>query len=422
MTMQALRPYQTKAVQQVQSAWRSGKRAPVLTMPTGSGKTTVLAHILRQQRERPALVICPGSSRQLVKQAAERFEEHDLETGVLMGRRKPNGQPIVVASLQTAVRRDLGDFKLVVVDEAHHAVGRQCLALLKRYPRAKLLGLTATPGRMDGKPLGAAFDALIEPTSITELIRGGFLVPLRVYGPAERLDLRKVRYDKKRRDFAPGSAGKAMSSTKLLGDALAHYRKHAFGLPTFIYCCNRKHAEHVCEVFNRANISTEVMDGNTPKTSRAAMFERLDSGETKCITNIGVLTEGVDYPPLRCQVILRPTLSRCLHLQYLGRGMRPAPGKRDCIVLDHADNFRRHGFPQDPQKWSLKGRAKQARPSTKKAPAPKAKRCPKCKQMVSAAVTTCPACGYVWLPEVVPGELKPLTPGSLRMKNWRWWT
>jgi superfamily II DNA or RNA helicase len=412
--MHDLRMYQQGAIQMIEGAWRRGKRAPVLVMPTGSGKTTVLAHLLRKRRERPVLFLCPW--RQLVFQGAERFEQHHLPTGILMGSRKPQeGQTVHVASIQTAARRKLGDYSLVVVDECHRAVSRSCLALLDKYPNAKLLGLTATPVRLDGKPLSRAFDELLEPVSVQRLIEMKHLVPPRVYAPPEKLDLSKVRYSRIKRDYASGSAGKAMSKPKLLGDAIAHWRKHANGRATFIYCCNVDHADHVCETFNRAGIVTEQIDGSTSKTARAEIFERLALGTTCCVTNIGVLTEGVDFPKLRCQILLRPTLSMGLHLQIIGRGLRPSAGKGDCIVLDHADNFRRHGFPQDERRWSLKGRKKQTKP--RKGQPPKAKQCPKCKAMVPPSTYHCPHCDHVWLPGVLPGTLSPLSPDSVRREQ-----
>jgi len=405
--VQILRPYQTKAVAKTLSAWRS-YRAPLLVMPTGSGKTTVVVHIVAQTKGR-VLFLCPW--RQLVFQAITRLEEHGISCGILMGPKKPKESDRVhVATIQTAAKRDLGNYDLVIIDEAHRAPSHQCREILKNYK--KLLGLTATPIRMDGKRLSSVFDVLVEPVTVNELIGRGHLVPPKVYAPEIPINFKGLRYDAKKRDYASGAAGKVMSSPRLVGDAIEHWSRLGRGKKTFTFCSSVAHAETMVEAFKKAGVTAALMCGATTAKQRKELFEQLDNRQLQVICNVAVLTEGVDFPDLGCIVLLRPTLSKGLHYQIVGRGMRPYSAKQFCLVLDHSDNFRRHGFPQDQQKWSLTSSRKQLPPGRGKGKAPDhaAKECPGCGVMVPSNCKKCPECEFVWLPETSKGRLALLTP------------
>ena len=413
--MHQLRTYQTRTNQAIEASWRGGKRAPVMVLPTGSGKTTCFAHIVRAHPGWRVLVVCPW--RQLVFQAQDRFIEHGLQSGILLGSRKPGPSDRVhVSTVQTAARRKLGEYDLVVVDEAHRAIAKQPLTLLKRYDQAKLLGATATPCRTDGKPLSRAFDDLVVGATVGELMKLGHLVPDRVYAPEAALNLSKVRYDRKRRDYSEGALGRHMSQPKLLGDAVEHWNRHARGMRTFTYCVNLAHARHVLESFQRAGVAAEIIDGSTCATKRKELFDQLRSKDLRMLVSVGTLVEGVDLPELECQVLLRPTCSFVLARQIQGRGLRPSPGKSDCLVLDHADVFRRHGFPEDEKVWSL-GKDKDVVESGKRSTfVPKSRKCGKCGQMISIQASTCPKCGHVELPRVAPGKLVKLD--RVAAKTW----
>ena len=411
--MQTLRPYQKNALSQVRNSWGSGRRAPLLVMPTGAGKTTVLAHLLKSS-PKPVLFLCPW--RQLVFQALDRFEKNGLSASALMGKKR-EPTPIHVTTIATAARRDLGQYSLIVIDEAHRALASQCQSILKQFPSAKVLGLTATPVRMDGKALGSTFDDLLEPVSVQGLIDLGFLVPPKVFAPQE-VNFAGLRYDSRKRDFSSKSVGEVFGKPRLLGDALEHYRRFCWKQPAFVYTANKEHAEHVKGVFEAGGVSCGYIDGATSQTARMEELAKLDTGESNVIINIGCLTEGVDYPPLRAMILLRPTLSTGLHLQIVGRGLRPHPGKSHCVVLDHAGNFLRHGFPQQDRKWSLRGRRKQQIPSSSSGP--QAKPCPSCGALISPSSSRCSHCGTVILPGTAPGKLQQLEPESVRLDARRW--
>lgn len=412
--MHILRPYQKQAKRAVQGAWSRGKRAPLLRMPTGSGKTTVVAHLIKDYPSKNCLFLCPA--RELVNQGVKRFREHGIPAGAMMGRQRPkSGETVHVATVQTAINRDLGDYALIVIDEAHHAVAKQCKTLLAKYPKANLLGITATPIRLDGKGLGTIFDELLDPIELQTLIDSGWLVPLKVFAPTKPVNLSKVKVDRKKRDFATHSLMKHYATPKLVGDAVEHWRRYAEHRPTFVYCCSIVHAESTAELLRAAGIKTGVITGETGKTARAELFKAMQGGELTALCNVGVLTEGVDFPRLGCIMLLRPTLSKALHFQILGRGHRTAPNKRDCIILDHADNFRRHGFPEEPQKWSLAGVRNQASRGFRKVTEPKAIECPNCGALIPVLSVECPNCGKSILPLTGTGVLREISP-----KHHRW--
>jgi superfamily II DNA or RNA helicase len=397
--MQPLRHYQQRAVRHLES--RKGSRL-LLVSPTGSGKTRILIDVARRHSGR-VLVLCPW--RQLVFQTCDYMNELGVPAEVHLGARKSKGNQVVVTTVQTAARRKLGQFGLVFIDEAHRAVAPQCRSVLRRYPNARLVGATATAMRLDRKPLGDVFNELYEVVDTQTLINEGFLVAPTVYGPRQPIDLSKVRYDRRTGDYSTRSAGRHMSRPKLIGNAVKHWHNLARNRPTFVYCCHLAHARQVLEQFERAGARAGILDGSTAQTKREGLLEQLGAGDLQLLINVGVLTESVDFPPLQCQVLLRPTLSMGLHLQIVGRGLRPSEGKHDCLYLDHADNFRRHGFPQDRRKWTLT--PKPRRPSRKaiEGGPPKARPCPRCKRMIPFSTKICPHCGYASLPTVLPGRL-----------------
>ena len=410
--MQSLRQYQSEGLRRLKAAWQSGKRAPIMVSPTGSGKTTMFAHLIKDFQSKRVLVLCPW--RELVFQGHRRLTEHGVKAGIMMADRKPKeGETVHVATTATAARRNLGKYDLIVIDEAHRAVSNQCRRVINNYPEAKKVGWTATPLRLDGKRLCTVFDDLIDVVSVKDLINQGHLVGCKVY--ARDVDLAGLRYDRKSRDYATGSASKRM--IPLVGDAVDTWRSRANGSRTLVFCVSIPHAEATVQAFTARGIKADMITGKTSTTRRHEMFEAVRAGEL-VLVSIGTCNEGLDLPELQTIVMLRPTLSRGLFRQICGRGLRPAPklGKRECLFLDHADNFRKHGFPEDPVEWSLKTKQDDQKALKKEKFEPKAKKCSKCGRMVPMNTVRCPGCGNTWLPETESGKLVvlPHVPRPLR--------
>lgn len=298
----------------------------------------------------------------------------------------------------------------VLVHNCHHTNAASWASLITRYPEARVLGLTATPYRTDGRGLGEHYDALVHTVTISDLIQRGFLVRPITYAPAAP-DMAGVR--KVGGDFATGAMAEKVDRPALIGDIVDHWKRLGQDRITVGFCASVAHAEHVAQAFRAAGIPAAAIDGAMDARLREDRLSDLAAGRLRVLTNVGILTEGWDLPACGCIIQARPTASLSLYHQIVGRGLRSCPGKSDCIVLDHAGNTLRHGFVTDPVDYSLDGLAK--RPQ-----GPSIRTCPQCMAAFPAGTPSCSLCGYVWpppepepLPTVGSGMLQELRPGAL---------
>lgn len=416
-----LRPYQHRAIEMVHEAFRSGKRAPLLALATGSGKTVIAAEIVRQEAAAGTPVLVMAPRRELIHQTSATLARFGVRHGVLMAGEEARLSPcelVQVASIDTIVARALrrNDQRfltpgLVIIDEAHLFATATRAKLLARWPDARRLGFTATPSRKDGAALGLLFDALLEPITIADLTAQGHLVPARYYSLSEP-DLQGVgivagEYNQKQ-------LAQAVDQPKLVADVVATWLARAATRRTVVFGVTIKHAIALADEFQRAGVAAEAVDAKTPEAERAAIFARFQSGATQVLTNCFLASYGFDCPPLDCVVLARPTRSLALYLQMLGRGLRPSEGKADCLVLDHAGAVHLHGFADEPRAWTLQGKGALATAPASASSGgdpdePLRVDCPEC-QAVFANSNVCPACGHILRPRgkpvlVAEGEL-----------------
>lgn len=409
-------PFQVRAIDQLDQAVAAGSRAPLLVLPTGSGKTTIATELIGRRDQR-ALFLAPR--RELVHQASARLAVAGILHGVLLAgadERKNGSARVQVASIDTLVSRmlrrnrlTLGDFDLVLVDEAHLSITDVRRRLLACWPNALRIGLTATPTRKDGRALGVLYDRLIEPATVAELQRDGFLVPARYFSISEP-DLDRVRTIGG--DYHGRDLEKAVNQPQLVGDIVQTWLARAGDRRTVVFCTSIAHSVAVSEAFQRAGVATEHVDASTPTAEREAIFERFSTGRTQILTNCFLASYGFDLPVLSCVVLARPTKSLMLYLQMLGRGLRIAESKSDCLVLDHSGCVHRHGFAHDERPWTLEGEFSLVRDATSAARETAEARqidCPECAAVFSGT-RTCPSCGYYLAPkgkivETIDGEL-----------------
>ncbi len=393
-TAVVLRDYQLRAINGVRDAFRSGARAPLLVLPTGGGKTVVFSAIAAAAVARGRRVLVLAHRRELVRQAGAKLGAAGVAHGVIAPGFEPTGYAVQVGSVQTLARRlgkpQYARFDLIVADEAHHAVAGQWAAILAAHPEARLLGVTATPERLDGKGLGieagGPFDAMVEGPSVAELVAGGFLVPTRVFAPSGAPDLSGVAT--RGGDYEVGALAQVMGNRHLIGDAVAHYARLAPGLPAVAFCVSVQHAEDVAAAFRDGGWRAKAVNGDTPTADRDAALAGLATGDVQVLCTCDLISEGLDVPAIGAAVLLRPTKSLGLYVQQVGRGMRPAPGKDALVVLDHAGNTLRHGLPADARTWRLGGRARRFSGT---APV---RECPQCNAVHGAAAPACPECGH----------------------------
>lgn len=403
-----LRGYQHLTLSEICAALDSGARAPLVVLPTGSGKTTVAAALIQREIDAGGSALFMAPRRELVHQAVRRLRDAGISAGtVLAGAdhlQRPN-EPAQVASIDTLIARtrhgrtlELPGFTLVIVDEAHLAVTERRSALLDHWPTARCVGLTATPVRRDGRALGVVFDRLIAPVTTAQLQADGFLVPGRYWAPSTP-DLRRVRITAG--DFNARELDAAVNRAELVGDVVAHWLRLAADRRTVVFCASIPHSIAVAEAFQRTGVIAEHVDANTPTGEREMTFERFTRGQTQVLTNCFLASYGFDLPALSAVVLARPTRSLMLYLQMVGRGLRIAPDKHDCLVLDHAGCVHLHGFAHDPRAWTLEGLAIGATPARigdrRECAEPRVLDCPECTAVFSRSLT-CPECGYRFKP------------------------
>lgn len=386
-----LRPYQQQAIADLRAAFRAGARSPLLVAPTGAGKTVIIAAVLQGVASRGRSAIVLVHRRELIAQTSAKLTLADVPHGIIAAGVSGANASIQVASVQTLARRldrIAAQPDLIVIDEAHHATAGTWGKALTHWPEALRLGVTATPVRQDGRGLKAVFDRLVLGPSTAELISGGFLCPARIYAPPPVADLSGLH--RRAGDYAIDEAAERMDRPTVTGDAIAHYQRLAAGQRAIAFCCNVKHAEHVCAAFNHAGVKAATLLGCTDPLRRDATVARFAAGELQVLVTVDVVSEGFDIPAAGCAILLRPTQSLGLYLQQVGRVLRPSPGKAAAIVLDHVGNVHRHGWPDDPREWSLDDRLKRA--GAAGPPAPSVRTCEVCFAAFKPA-PICPCCG-----------------------------
>ncbi len=312
-TALALRPYQKEAIAAIEQALKRGVRRPMLMLPTGCGKTCVFASLIAK-RGGSALVLAHRD--ELLRQAADKIQAADptlaLGVGFVAAERDDVAAPVVVGSVQTlAQSRRLGrlpqQFDTVVVDEAHHASARSYRRILSHLePSPLIFGVTATPQRSDGSLLGEVWEQIVYQRGIAEMIRAGYLADIRgIRVGLESVDLDNVAQSGG--DYQADALGAALEQAAAPRHVLAAYQAHAQDRTAVVFVPTVALARHMADVFRAAGIRAEALDGTTPGEQRRAILERLQTGQTRVLVDVGVLTEGVDVPSVSCVVIATPT-------------------------------------------------------------------------------------------------------------------
>lgn len=387
-----LRSYQTDLVESIRSEFRQGHKSVLAVAPTGSGKTVVFSYIAQQSLSRGSKTLILVHRQELLDQTSRTLSAFDVPHGVIAaGRPSDATQGIQIASVQTLVRRlhKTPTPDLIVIDEAHHAVAGSWKCVIDAYPSARVLGMTATPERLDGKGLGSVFDQMILGPKVSDLQRDGHLSLAKYYAPTTA-DLSGVK--SRMGDFDQTGLATAMDKPKITGDAVDHYARLAHGMPAIAFCVSIAHARNVAESFCRAGYDAATLDGTLSAEVRSDRVQMLGDGRLSVLTSCEIINEGFDVPVVGAAILLRPTQSLGLHLQQIGRVLRPAPGKTHAVILDHAGNLARHGLAEDDRDWSLGDRPKRQKGSGETTPP--VRQCPECYCCHTPNVSACPECGH----------------------------
>lgn len=411
-----LRPYQQRAIRALQLQVVSGKKRIILVSPCGSGKMVLAAYIIRTATV-PVLFVC--HLRELIDQCVDQLARQNItNVGVVRGddeRFNPSAS-VQLGSVQTLVRREPlfpPETPIVVlVDEAHRCAGNTYRRILSQYPNAIVLGFTATPTRLDGKPLGGdLFQAIEIVATYGELLKNpDWLVGPDVFSTdLTYLKSKLAQVAKVGGDYQEDQLSAVMQNKILRGNAVNHWLRLAHMHPTFTadghrvpmqlregprrktfcFCVGIEHSQFIAEGFEQAGVRVAHLDGKTPNDQRKSMLRDLASGALEVICNCNILLEGVDLPSLKCIVHCRPTKSLVLWMQSTARAFRPWEGIRP-LLLDHAGNFDEHGSPTEDRHWSLSHNARRMASTVLM------KLCPVCFAYVATSLTVCPYCGHVF--------------------------
>ena len=419
-----LRPYQAAAIESLRAGRRKGAMRQMLYSPTGSGKTEVGMAMIQSAVQKGKRVVFLCNRIHLVNQASIRFYKSGIQHGIIQGDNTRNiDEQVVIGSIQTVARRGMPDCDLIVIDEAHGVAGSKDFRnVIFQRSALPVIGLSATPfakglGKKYTEVGGPLFESMVVATSIQQLIDEGFLVDCEIYAPSTP-DMTGIKTSKNsfgELDWADSDIGRAVDKPTLIGDIVTHWKRLSNGLPTVCFAANISHSKHIVESFRAAGVAAEHIDCYTTEDERKAILARVESGETTIISNVGILTEGWDFPACRTMILARPTRSLIRYIQMIGRVLRPHHSKDKALVLDHSGTVGRLGFPTDDLPLELDdGKPKESAAQKKEEALPK--ECPECHYMKPPKTSICPKCGYKPIRQndliEVDGELKKVTKGK----------
>ena len=408
--MLELRPYQRAAIDGLYNYWSDKKGDnPIIVAPTGSGKSLIIAHLIKDAMSYPGTrVLILTHIKELLEQNSSElvtlYPEADVGFYSASLKKKVLQKPITFAGIQSIHKKAYQMVPapdLVIVDEAHlipKTDGTRYNKFLSDLrvcnPGVKVVGLTATPYRLDSGWLyegdNAIFDGIAYNIPVADLMEQGFLAPVISKSGVKTIDLSNV--GKRGGEYIESELARAASDPELVRETVAEIVRYGAERKAWlVFACNVNHAELLRDELKKYNIEADLVTGADGMSARADKIERFRRGESKCLINVNVLTTGFNVPHVDLVAIVRATESTGLYIQIVGRGTRIAPGKENCLVLDYGDNVMRHGFI-DEVKPKIKGRTEDTEDGE-----PPRKKCPLCLTLNYTAITVC-GCGYKFPP------------------------
>ncbi|MBF0453680.1 MAG: DEAD/DEAH box helicase [Magnetococcales bacterium] len=385
--------------------------------PTGAGKTIMLSAVVgRMLADNDAKACVLAHRDELTSQNSAKFSRVNpgLTTSIFDAREKSWNGRATFAMVPTLTREanleNMPLLDLLVIDEAHHAIANSYRRIidstLERNPDCRIYGVTATPMRGDGKGLRPIFSNVADQVRLGELIQTGHLVPPRTFvidvGTTEALSQVKKSID----DFDMKEVDRIMNRSLVTDGVIKNWKEKAGDRKTVVFCSTVDHARNVCDAFNKADVHAVLIHGGLSETDRKKALAHYEDGDAQVVVNVAVLTEGWDYQPTSCVVLLRPSSYKSTLIQMVGRGLRTVdpnefPGiiKTDCIVLDFGTSTLIHGSLE--QDANLDGNEFKGEAPTKE--------CPDCQATVPLSVMECPLCGHVWEPQADDQPEPPVT-------------
>lgn len=386
---------------------------------TVTHNTVVGSYIAKSASEKDRKVLFLVHREELARQASRTFTAFGVPHGLIMANVAFDRHRHVYVGMIDTVRPRLKagkldglHFDVVIADECHHSVSPTWKMVLDHFHErgAVILGLSATPQRLSGEPLKDVFEVMVPGPSVRDLINRGSLCDYTYFAPPSLINLSevKMRYG----DFANKELEEASDKPAIIGDAIKHYRRLLAGKRAIVFAVSIKHSQHVVAQFNAAGIPAGHIDGTMDRAERKRVVAAFEAGEILILSNVNICTEGFDVKACDGVILLRATASLALHIQMVGRAMRPHETKERCVIVDHVGNFARHGLPDAEHEWSLEGRKKRKR-GAKDEDEVAVKQCPTC-YFCHEPAPVCPSCGHAYEVKAreitqVDGELEEIT-------------
>lgn len=349
------------------------------------GKSYIMAAIAESANEKDNHVLILAHRNSLIEQHKELFENLELNNNLTR-----------IESVFTEVRHlgEHGKVDLIIIDEAHIS-GASSYRKVCEYYNCKRVLFTATPSRLDGKPLDLA-DVIVTGISAKELIKRGQISDYDYYAPNLDVDFSDVR--KSCGDYNTQDLENKMSAKKIYGDILKYYKLLGKDQQAIAYCININHSKQVCDMFNEAGILAKHMDASTPENERQEIMNEFKEHKFKILCNCNLISEGITLPSANVGLLLRPTLSLPLYIQQACRVLTPVEGKK-AIIIDYVGNVFRHGMPTDDREWSLSSKVKEYYNENEDGSF-KIRICQNCFSTFETA-PVCPYCGAVYEPTAI---------------------
>lgn len=359
----SLRYYQFENKLKIYNEWQNCKSV-MLQMPTGTGKTRLFVSIVndilscRMHDGIIPSVLLMVHRKELVNQIAETLASYGLEFGIIQaGAEESRFCHIQVASVQTLVRRlqrwGRVRFEFVIIDEAHHTPSPTYMKILDAFSDSKLLGVTATPHRLDYWGFAHIFDKLIVSPDPMEFIKSGFLSNYDYYSVPPECpivdEINAIPIEKG--DFAEDSLIRLLDCGSIRSQVVDSYMKYGCGKKAIVYTINKAHNKHLCEEYQKRGINAVTIDCDTPQSERKQLLDEFKKGKIQIICNVNILSEGFDCPDVEVVQITRPTYSLSMYLQQVGRGLRVFPGKDKSVFIDNVGSYLRFGLPSEHRSW-----------------------------------------------------------------------
>lgn len=362
---QYLRLCQKDNKEKIYESWKKN-RSVMLQMPTGTGKTRLFSSIIKDIRfyslnhQLDISCLIMVHRMELIDQIVKTLQDHyDLESGIIQAGFRQNSELwLQVASVQTLSRRldKWSDkaFDFIIVDEAHHVPADSYMKIIRAFPKAKILGVTATPYRLSGEGFTDIFDELIISPSVKEFIDMGVLSKYDYYSVRPNSEIQReingIRHFQAG-DYTEAEMTRVCDNDRIRAQVVETYQKYANGKKGIIYTINKEHNYNLCEDFKEHGIKAVAIDSGTSSEMRAQYINDFKNGFVDIICNVNIFSEGFDCPDIEFVQLARPTQSLSMFLQQVGRGLRISEGKEKCIFLDNVGLYNRFGFPSSKRKW-----------------------------------------------------------------------